>query len=198
MSGGYILAIDAGTSTVRCAIFDEKGRLKAISRREWDYDTAPDADLLGRIFVPDQLWRIVCEVSREALYNAGIKASEIAGVSATSQREGMVLVDGAGKELYAGPNIDLRASMERILIDNDYAQEIHSITGHLPSLLFAPAKLRWFKKYRSELYDRIATVLTISDWIIYKISGELASEVWLRDGVRQCRWSPRNRYWILK
>jgi autoinducer 2 (AI-2) kinase len=127
--------------------------------------------------VPDRLWQIVCDVIREALDNAGIKADKIAGASATSQREGMVLLDNAGKELYAGPNIDLRAVVEGITIDNKHAREIHSITGHLPSLLFAPAKLKWLENNHPELFSRIATVLTISDWIIYKLSGEMTSEV---------------------
>ena len=118
---------------------------------------------------PDRLWHIVCDVTGTALNNAGIKAEELAAVSATSQREGMVFLDSTGKELYAGPNIDLRAVTEGISIDTQYARDIHSITGHLPSLMFAPAKLKWFENNRPELYKRISTVLTISDWIVYKL-----------------------------
>ena len=177
MSGRYVLVIDIGTSAVRCLLFNEKGHPKAVCRRELSYQSNPDAGLMGREFIPDRLWHMVCDVTGTALNNAGVKVGEIAAVSATSQREGMVFLDSAGKELYAGPNIDLRAVTEGISIDHKYAREIHSITGHLPSLMFAPAKLTWFKNNRPELYKSISTVLTISDWVLYKLCGEVTSEV---------------------
>lgn len=177
MPGRYVLALDIGTSAVRCLVADERGRPKALCRQEWSYRPGPEGGQLAKDFDPDQLWQRVGELIRKAIHDAGIKASQVTGVTATSQREGMVLLDSAGKELYAGPNIDLRATTEGILIDNQHAREIHSITGHLPSLLFAPAKLKWFEHNQPELFKRISTVLTISDWLIYKLSGEITSEV---------------------
>ena len=154
-----------------------RGRPKAICRQEWSYRPAPEAGDLGRDIDPDQLWQIICDITGKALNDADIESNEVIGVSATSQREGMVLLDSDGKELYAGPNIDLRATTEGISIDNKYAREIHSITGHLPSLMFVPAKLKWFEHNQPELFQKISTVLTISDWIIYKLSSEITSEV---------------------
>jgi autoinducer 2 (AI-2) kinase len=108
---------------------------------------------------------------------AGIHDREIVSVSATSQRQGVVFLDNDGRELYAGPNIDLRALTEGISLDSKFRKEIYAITGHLPSFLFAPAKLKWFEANRPETYSKIATVLTISDWIIYRLCGERLSEV---------------------
>jgi autoinducer 2 (AI-2) kinase len=62
--------------------------------------------------------------------------------------------------------------------------------------MFVPAKLKWFENNEPEAYSRIATILTISDWILYRLCGERmsevsgASELGLID-VRQRQWSGR-------
>ncbi len=86
-------------------------------------------------------------------------------------------MDKGGRELYAGPNIDLRAIAEGISLDSECGEEIYSITGHSPSLLFVPAKLKWFQTNHPETFENIATVLTISDWIVFKLCGQRVSEV---------------------
>lgn len=198
MTARYLLAIDAGTSGVRCLITDSNGRVIAICRRGWNYQTPESAGSLGKEFIPDVFWKIICDTVREALRSASINIRDLAGVSTTSQREGMVFLDKKGGELYAGPNVDLRAVMEGMAIDSQYAQEVYAITGHLPSLLFAPAKLRWFYQNQPETYSRIATVLAISDWMTYRLCGELfsevcaASEIGLLD-IQNREWSKRLR-----
>lgn len=196
MSAKYILAIDAGTGGVRSIVTDLSGQLVSLCHNEWTYATPCDIAPLGKEFDPNFFWRLICQSVRKAINDANISAKEIVAVSATSQREGMVFLDRKGKELYAGPNIDLRALAEGISIDSELGEEIYSITGHRPSFLFAPAKLKWFEANRLETYKSITTVLTISDWIIYKLSGERvseacgASELGLID-IQERTWSDR-------
>jgi autoinducer 2 (AI-2) kinase len=172
----HVLAIDAGTSGVRCLVSDLNGKVISISRREWTYQSPAETGPMGREFNPDVFWDIICRSIGDALKAAKIGARDVVCVSATSQREGAVFLDKAGKELYAGPNIDLRAITEGISIDHQFGDEVFAITGHAPSLLFVPARLRWFKANHPEVYRQIATVLTISDWIAFKLSGEKASD----------------------
>lgn len=192
----YVLAIDAGTSGVRCLITDLRGRPTSLCRREWSYRSPDATGPLGKEFDPDAFWHIICQSIKETLNSASIKAGDIAGISATSQREGTVFLDKSGKALYAGPNIDLRALTEGILIDSRAGKEIHAITGHTPSLLFVPAKLKWFEANQPDAYSRIAAVLTISDWIIYRLTGQMvseacgASELGLAD-IRDVKWSEK-------
>jgi len=198
MSPRYVLAIDAGTSGVRCLVADLNGRLASLCRGEWAYDTPDDIAPLGKEFDPNVFWDIICRNVSGAIRAANIKGSDIVGVSATSQREGAVFLDKAGNELYAGPNVDLRALAEGISMDSEFGEEIYSITGHTPSFLLVPAKLKWFENNQPEIYGRIATVLTIGDWIAYRLCGERASEacgaseLGLFD-VRQRRWSDKLR-----
>jgi len=198
MPTNCVLVIDAGTSGVRCLVANLKGQTISLERQKWDYQSPDDIAPLGKEFDPDTFWHRICDTVRQTIQNGGISAGDIVGVSTTGQREGAVFLDREGKELYAGPNIDLRALTEGLSIDNAHGKDIYSITGHLPSFMFVPAKLKWFEKNRPEIYSRIATVLTINEWIVYRLCGERvgevcdASELGLID-IRERKWSNKLR-----
>lgn len=177
MPNNYLLAIDAGTSGVRCLVTDPEGHIVALGHQKWQYQSPDDIAPLGKEFDAQGFWHIICDTIAQTLKNGGIGAEEIVGVSTTGQREGAVFLDKVGKELYAGPNIDLRALTEGLSIDSESGSEIYAITGHLPSFLFVPAKLKWFEKNRPEIYDKIATVLSINEWVIYRLCGQRVSQV---------------------
>jgi sugar (pentulose or hexulose) kinase len=172
----YVLAVDAGSSNCRALVFDVGGNLVSSAHREWTYDAPAEVAPLGREFDPVVFWDTICQVSRESIGKAGVERSDIVAVSAASQRQGVVFLDKDGAELYGGPNTDLRALMEGFAIDAERGTELRCITGHSPAFLFAPAKLRWFRLNRPAVYDRIATMLTISNWILYRLSGRRVAE----------------------
>ncbi|MEE8471493.1 MAG: FGGY family carbohydrate kinase [Dehalococcoidia bacterium] len=177
MSDKYVLALDAGSGGGRAFIIDLRGNIVSSASQEWGYDVPDDASPMGKEFDAGRFWDIICQLIAEAVQEAHIASADIIAASAASQREGMVFLDKDGHELYAGPNVDLRAIVEGFAIDGDHCDVVHCITGHTPSLLFAPAKLRWFEANRPHIYERISTVLSISDWIIFKLSGERVGEV---------------------
>jgi len=172
----YVMALDAGTSALRCLIADLNGQVAAVARRKYKINIPPDCTPRGREFDIPDLRRITGECAAAAIKTAGISPSRIAAVSASSQREGMVFLDSHGTELCAGPNLDLRAVMEGLEMDGRCADQIHSITGHLPSLLFAPARLQWFRRNRPDLFEKIACVLTLGEWLLFYLCGVSASE----------------------
>jgi len=176
MAGKYVLAIDAGSSGGRALIFDLQGGLVTSVSREWSYEVPADAGPMGKEFDPSMFWGVICKLIGEAIEGAAVDPVDIVAVSTASQRQGVVFLDGDGRELYAGPNTDLRAIIEGFSIDGEHGKEVYSITGHSPSLLFTPAKLHWFKTNRPDIYGRIATALSISDWILYKLSGKRVGE----------------------
>jgi len=173
----YILALDAGSSGGHVLITDLQGHPVSFTQQGWGYDTPAEVAPLGREFDPAKFWGIICQLIGEAIEKAEITPDEIIAVSSASQRQGVVFLDKDGRELYAGPNIDLRALSEGFSIDSEFGNEVCRITGHTPSFLFTPAKLRWFRANHPHIYERIATVLSISDWIIYRLSGERVGEV---------------------
>ncbi|HUU62795.1 MAG TPA: FGGY family carbohydrate kinase [Dehalococcoidia bacterium] len=194
MSIKYVLAIDAGSSGVHVLITDLQGHPVSHVHQEWDYDIPAEVAPLGREFDPAKFWGIICQLIGESIKKSAITPNEIIAVGAASQRQGVVFLDKDGHELYAGPNLDLRALSEGFSIDSEFGNEIYRITGHAPSFMFTPAKLRWFKANHPHIYEQIATVLSISDWIIYRLSGERVGElssdcdIGLVD-IRELKWS---------
>jgi len=196
MSPKYLLAIDAGTSGVRCLLTGLEGQPVSLSHRGWVYETPDHIAPLGREFSASVFWSIICQGTRETIERGNINAGDILGVSTTSQREGSVFLDKDGKELYAAPNIDLRALLQGLSMDSELGEEIYAISGHKPSFLLTPAKLKWFEENQPETYSKIATVLAISDWATYRLCGEAVSEVSAASelglvDIRERAWSGR-------
>ncbi len=176
MGSGYTLVLDAGTSSPRCFVFDGKGDIAGASLGEWRYSAIEDASSLSREFDPQALWADLCGLVRAALSEAKASADEVVAIGVTSQRQGVAFLDRSGRELYVGPNLDIRAVFEGAAIDEEFGDKVYKATGHRPSFLFTPAKLRWFQTHRPEAYGRIATVLSLADWMAWRLTGEVASE----------------------
>ncbi|MHA1379903.1 MAG: FGGY-family carbohydrate kinase [Candidatus Helarchaeota archaeon] len=176
----YIIALDFGTGTGRCLIFSTSGELIIHTSEEWKYNESwiPFGDnkvpLLD--FNAEKFWRILCKLTAQAIKQSKIDPDDILAISSTSMRQGCVFLDKNGKELYAGPNMDARAFKEGMEIQGKYKDKIQYITGHLPPIIYIPAKLAWFKNNKIDIYKKIDKFLMINDWIIYKLTGEYISE----------------------
>ncbi len=121
--------------------------------------TPPDAEPFGREFDPS--------VVREAL-SALLDSSSngtFAAVAFTGQREGLAFLDDHREPLLISPNVDARASAEGIEIDAARATDVYAATGHLPSLMQAPAKFEWLRRNRPDDAARVAGVIPLADWL---------------------------------
>jgi len=111
MSNDYLMALDAGTGSIRAVIFDVCGSQIACVQREWKHSEDPRYP--GSMdFDWDRNWALACTCIKGALETSGIKPAQIAAVSSTCMREGIVLYDSAGKEIWACANVDARAADE--------------------------------------------------------------------------------------
>ena len=176
MADRHIIVIDAGSSRARCFVLDQNADVVSSRSAEWRHAQVDDASPYAREFDSDWLWRTMCGLLSDALGDANVPPRSIAAVTATSQRQGVVFLDGDGREVYAGPNLDLRAVFEGGAIDEEMRDRVYATTGHTPSLFFAPAKMRWFQEHRAEAFGRVASVVTLADWLVWKLSGQLACE----------------------
>lgn len=176
MTDASFLTLDAGTSGGRATLFDLNGRQLAGAAAAWDYETPPDAAPWGRAFDAGRFWGILTGLTRQALAQANIPADAVAAVSVTSQRGGLVILDAAGAPLYAGPIQDLRGVFQAAALEETWGERLYAISGHRPALIFAPARLRWFAEEQPELFRRFHTLLTISDWLTFCLSGVRGAE----------------------
>lgn len=192
MTEEYLMALDAGTGAGRCFLISTDGRKAYSAYREWHFEPVP-GNQMGLDFKPDYFWDVLAGVIQEAMHKAGITASQVVGVSSTSMREGCVFLDPEGKEVYAGPNRDYRAVAEGMQIAMMYGDEIYHQTGHYPSGLFAPARILWHKNNAPERYEQFTHLLMINDWILYRLSGEIACEP--SNASETCLYNLSNAEW---
>ena len=171
------MAIDAGTGSVRAVIFDTEGNQLGVEQQEWTH--------LEEEGVPNSMsfdfsknWTLVCECIKKSILNAGINAEDILALSATSMREGIVLYGKDGKELWGVANVDARASEEVKELNENFEgieEEFYQISGQTFALGALP-RLMWLKKNRPEIYEQVASISMIGDWILARLSGIIASD----------------------
>jgi autoinducer 2 (AI-2) kinase len=167
--GPYLLAIDAGTGSCRALLFTTAGEQAAVSRQEWVH-RAPPGVPGGQDFDVRANWQAIADCVRAALRAAGADGADIAAVSTTSMREGIVLYDVAGTEIWACPNVDSRASAEAAeLIGEGAAERIYEQAGDWVSIT-SPARLRWLARHRPEILREARSLGMLSDWITYRLA----------------------------
>jgi len=186
---GYII-IDIGTGNVRVAVATKTGEIVSVERDNMPYQT--DEHYPESIFFdPNQLWQIITNLAQTALKR--VPDLEIKALTATSQREGIVLIGHKGESLIGLPNIDHRGREWEYLVTNK--SYVYELTGRSPTSLFSALKLIGVRERRPALWEQSATFLSISDWAQYMLSGvakyeaSQASETLLYD-VAQKGWSP--------
>lgn len=172
----YLLAIDAGTGSVRAVIFDQNGKQISVSQQEWSHKKEHN--------VPNSMsfdftynWQLVKGCIKGAVKDAKIDPKDILAVSSTSMREGIVLYDKDKNEIWAVANVDARAANEvKYINDNfpDFEERFYEQSGQTFALGAVP-RIMWLKNNSPEIYEKVSYVSMIDDWILYKLSGVLAT-----------------------
>jgi len=191
----YLMTIDAGTGSVRAVIFDTKGNQISIGQIEWAH--------LEEKNVPNSMsfdftknWKLVIKCIKKALKDAKLRGEDIIGVTASSMREGIVLYDKKGDELWGVANVDSRASKEVKYLNKKYPKlesEFYKKSGQTFALGALP-RLLWVKNNRPKIYKEVASISMISDWIIAKLSDIICTDP--SNGGTSGIYSLENRDWI--
>lgn len=173
----YLMAIDAGTGSVRAVIFDTNGNQISVGQREWTH--------LEEKAVPNSMsfdcatnWKLVCECIKEAISVSGLRGEDIVALSATSMREGIVLYDKDGVELWGVANVDARASKEVAYLKENYPgieEAFYTLSGQTFALGALP-RILWLKNNEPSLYEKVASISMIGDWVLAKLSGVIATD----------------------
>ncbi|MBQ7458050.1 MAG: hypothetical protein IJS70_02655, partial [Bacteroidales bacterium] len=165
------LGIDLGTSYFKAGVYDGEGRLCGLGR-----ESVPKVSEDDRCFLPvSGFWKAVAGAISQALSDAGIPASAIDAVSYSSQANSFVLLGRTGDPLT--PLIlwsDHRAKNDcEKLRRLDAAPGFTHTTGLGIGLdqEFMLSKLAWFQKYETQIWDKTRYVMTISDYLVYGLTG---------------------------
>ncbi len=173
MTDAAFLVIDFGTGGTKCVVFDSDGGVvfREIVPTAFRFSGSGGAD-----FDPNAAWAQICGEIRRAVVHSEKSGKRVVAVSSTSMREGNVFYDAQGDELLAVPNIDGRAGAEAEVISRRFGNLIYEKSGHWPNASFLVCRLKWMQKNASEQYRRLRKVSMINDWVLFKLSGTLASE----------------------
>ncbi len=172
-SGPHFLAFDFGTSHLRVAVGRATGPPVAVASRPINYHRPPGGPDAALEFDAGSAWKLAVEAAKQAILESQAPAASIKAIGVTSQRHGLVLLDGGGNELYAGPNKDQRAAFQGGVVDELVGGDLWDLTGHGPGLLTWWARLLWMKEEAPKLFERIRWACGITDWLTYRLSGNL-------------------------
>lgn len=170
----YILAIDQGTSSSRCILYDQHANTVATAQQvftqHYPYPSWVEHDA-------EEIWMTQSEVLRQVLHQAKLRPTDIAGIGITNQRETTVVWErSTGKPIYNAIVWQDRRTAEACnqLKESGLAAIVTSKTGLLLDAYFSATKIRWLldnvegaraKAERGEL-----AFGTIDSWLVWKLT----------------------------
>ena len=171
----YIMALDAGTTTNRCILFNEKGEMCSVAQKEFtQYFPQP-----GWVeHDPLEIWSTQLEVAQNAMINLGITAADIAAIGISNQRETTVVWDKfTGEPVYNAIVWQCRRSSEYCdsLKAKGLTEVFRQKTGLVIDAYFSATKLRWIlenvpnARARAEKGELLFG--TVDSWLIWKLTG---------------------------
>jgi len=171
----YIMALDQGTTSSRCILFDHAGNICASVQKEFR-QIFPQPGWVEHDAV--EIWDTTLEVSRAAMDKLGMTAADVAAIGITNQRETSVVWDKATGEPIANAIVwQCRRTAPIIdkLVAEGYGDMIREKTGLVPDAYFSGSKIKWLldnvpgARERAERGELLFG--TIDTWLIWKLTG---------------------------
>ena len=170
----YVMALDAGTTSNRCILFNEKGEMCSVAQREFtQYFPQPgwvehDAD---------EIWASMLGVAVESMNKIGAAASDIAAIGITNQRETAIVWDKTtGEPVYHAIVWQCRRTSEYCdsLKAKGLTDKFREKTGLVIDAYFSGTKIKWIldnvegAREKAEAGDLLFG--TVETWLIWKLT----------------------------
>ncbi|MBW2697053.1 MAG: FGGY-family carbohydrate kinase, partial [Deltaproteobacteria bacterium] len=172
----YVIGLDFGGGGGRSLLLDLQGGGIVVASRAWRFPTAPGTGGLGFDVDLDRVWTLFADATREVMRRAGARPEEVIGIAATALRLGNVMLDEAGAAVLAVPNRDARAAGAGLMLGAQHGDALYEASGRWPYPIHTAARLQWLQAERPDDFARVRDVLSMSDWVAFKLSGERASD----------------------
>ncbi len=170
----YIMALDAGTTSNRCILFNEQGDMCSVAQKEFtQYFPKPgwvehDAD---------EIWSTQYEVAHQAMANINATAAEIAAIGITNQRETVVVWDKkTGSPVHNAIVWQCRRTSEYAdsLKEKGLTDKFREKTGLVIDAYFSATKIKWIldnvEGARQKAEDGELLFGTVETWLIWKLT----------------------------
>ena len=170
----YIMALDQGTTSSRCILFDKKGKICSVAQREFT-QIFPNPGWVEHD--PMEIWSSQIGVAAEAMSKIGASAGDIAAIGITNQRETTIVWERAtGKPVYNAIVWQCRRTSDMVdeLKKDGFDQVIHTRTGLIPDAYFSATKLAWILNHvegaRERAKKRELLFGTVDSWLIWNLT----------------------------
>ena len=170
----YILALDQGTTSSRCILFDKQGHICSMAQKEFE-QIYPHAGWVEHD--PMEIWASQLSVATEAISKIGATGENIEGIGITNQRETTIVWNRhTGEPVYNAIVWQCRRTAERIkdMVKNGWSDYIQKTTGLVPDAYFSASKIAWIldnvegARKKAEAGDLLFG--TIDTWLIWNLT----------------------------
>lgn len=173
---GYMIGIDVGTSGVKTIVVTDKGDIVAEATASYPL-YHPKAGWAEQD--PENWWQATLESLRQVSQTLGSKANRVKAIGLSGQMHGSVFLDEAGHILR--PAIlwcDVRTSSQcRYITERVGQRELIRHTSNPALEGFTAPKIVWLQQNEPEIYERVDKVLLPKDYVRYRLTGELFTEM---------------------
>ena len=195
----YIMALDQGTTSSRCILFDKAGNICSMAQREFE-QIYPKPGWVEHN--PMEIWSTQYAVMSEAMALVGAKPKDIAGIGITNQRETTIVWDKeTGEPVYNAMVWQCRRTAKDInlLVKDGYADVIKAKTGLVPDAYFSATKIAWILSNvagaRKKAEEGRLLFGTVDTWLIWKLTGGAVHVTDYTNASRTMLFDIHNRCW---
>ena len=170
----YVMALDQGTTSSRCILFDRQGNMVSMAQKEFT-QIYPRTGWVEHDAM--EIWSSQYGVAAEAMAKIGAYAGDIEAIGITNQRETTIVWDrNTGVPVYNAICWQCHRTADRIdeLKAQGYDKLIKSKTGLVPDAYFSATKIGWIldnvegARKKAEAGELLFG--TVDTWLIWKLS----------------------------
>ncbi len=170
----YVMALDAGTTSNRCILFNEKGEMCSVAQKEFT-QFFPKPGWVEHD--AEEIWSTQLEVAQEAMKNLNVTAADIAAIGITNQRETTIVWDkNTGEPIHHAIVWQCRRTSEYCdsLKEKGLVDKVRSKTGLVIDAYFSGTKVRWLLENvpgaREKAEKGELLFGTVETWLIWKLT----------------------------
>lgn len=172
--GKYIMALDQGTTSSRCILFDKAGNICSMAQKEFT-QIYPKPGWVEHN--PKEIWSSQLSVAAECMAMIGAGADEVAAIGITNQRETTILWDKKTGEPVCNAIVwqcRRTADMIEALKEDGFDQRIREKTGLIPDAYFSATKIAWIlqnvpgARERAEAGELLFG--TVDTWLMWNLT----------------------------
>lgn len=175
MKQKYVVALDQGTTSSRCILFNERGEICSIAQKEFA-QIYPKPGWVEHN--PVEIWSSQFSVMTEAMSKLGVSGEDIAGIGITNQRETTIVWNKeTGEPVYNAIVWQCRRTAEAIdkLVAEGKSEMVKEKTGLIPDAYFSASKIAWILEnvegVREKAEKGELLFGTVDSWLIWKLTG---------------------------